>query len=266
VAKFSEALWRGLFYSCFCVLGIVTLSSPDTTWISDTKEHWNNWPHHPISSLMHHYYQIELGCYLHQLYWTEIVRSDWLEMTIHHIITITLIVASYLTNFTRIGCSILVLHDFADIFLEVGKCFNYMSKVKSLKVFAQPITDTCFVLFALSFAVTRLYIYPRFLVYSLVYEAPAILGMWSGYWLFATMLVGLQCLHVFWFALILNMAWKLLFAGEIKGDVRESDDDDDESEEEVIRRHPMNSDNYIRSYNTSDPDLPLEYNRKHKVI
>ena len=108
MAKFSEALWRGLFYSCFCILGIVTLSSTDATWISDTTEHWNNWPHHPISSLMHHYYQIELGCYLHQLYWTEIVRSDWLEMTIHHIITITLIVASYLTNFTRIGCSILV--------------------------------------------------------------------------------------------------------------------------------------------------------------
>jgi hypothetical protein len=42
------------------------------------------------------------------------------------------------------------------------------------------------------------------------------------------MLVGLQCLHVFWFALILNMAWKLLFAGEIKGDMRESDEDDDD--------------------------------------
>jgi len=44
------------------------------------------------------------------------------------------------------------------------------------------------------------------------------------------MLVGLQCLHVFWFALILNMAWKLLFVGEIKGDVRESDEDDDDAQ------------------------------------
>ena len=233
VSKFSEALWRGLFYSCFCALGIVTLSSPDTTWTSDTTEHWNNWPHHPISTLMHHYYQIELGCYLHQLYWTEIVRSDWLEMTIHHVITITLIVASYLTNFTRIGCSILLLHDFADIFLEFAKCTIYMSKVNSLKSLVQPITDALFTIFAVSFAVTRLYIYPRYLVYSLVYEAPAILGMWSGYWLFATMLVGLQCLHVFWFALILKMVWKLVWAGNCGSDVRESDDEWEDGDDGV---------------------------------
>jgi ceramide synthetase len=68
-------------------------------------------------------------------------------------------------------------------------------------------------------------------VYSLVYEAPAILGMWSGYWLFATMLVGLQCLHVFWFALILKMVWKLLSVGNCGSDVRESDDEWDGSDD-----------------------------------
>ena len=36
----------------------------------------------------------------------------------------------------------------------------------------------------------------------------------------------MQCLHVFWFYLILKMAWRLLFAGEsIEKDVRSDDDD-----------------------------------------
>ena len=83
------------------------------------------------------------------------------------------------------------------------------------------------------------------------------------------MLVGLQCLHVFWFALILNMAWKLLFAGEIKGDVRESDDEDDESEM-VMSRHTIDGDSYrstkICSFDSREPCLLLEHNRKQKVI
>ena len=226
LTKFTEALWRAIFYTCFCIFGIITLSTSETNWIGDPRDCWNNWPHHRISSLMNLYYQMELGCYLHQLYWTEVVRSDALEMILHHIITIILIVTSYLTNFTRIGCSILVLHDFGDIFLEVAKCFNYMTKVKAYKYFAQPITDSTFSVFAVSFAITRLYIYPRYLVYSLLYEAPEIMGMWSGYWLFATMLTGLQFLHVFWFILILRMVWKLIFVGECGQDVRESDEED----------------------------------------
>ena len=52
------------------------------------------------------YYHIELGCYLHQLLWTEVSRSDALEMILHHLITICLLIFSYLTNFTRIGLSI----------------------------------------------------------------------------------------------------------------------------------------------------------------
>lgn len=70
-------------------------------------------------------------------------------------------------------------------------------------------------------------IYPRYLVYSLVFEAPQVLGVvWPGYWVFASLLVALQFLHVFWFYLILKMAWKLVFVGEsIEKDVRSDDDD-----------------------------------------
>lgn len=227
VTKFAEALWRAMFYSSFCVLGFVTLCYPDyAPWFYNTQEHFNNWPHHPISTMLNFYYQIELGCYLHQLHWTEVSRSDAFEMILHHCITITLIVTSYLQNFTRIGSSILLVHDFADIFLEVGKCFNYTSKTPEYKAWASKITDALFAAFALSFLVTRLIIYPRFMVYSFLFESTPHIGMWSGWWLTATMLVGLQCLHVFWFYLIARMAYRILLVGEVEKDVRSDDEDD----------------------------------------
>jgi hypothetical protein len=229
VSKFAEALWRAMFYTVFCFLGIVTLFYPEQAeWLFNSRNHWNNWPHHPITAMINLYYQIELGCYIHQLHWTEVTRSDAAEMILHHCITIILIVASYLTNFTRIGTSILLVHDFADIFLEYGKCMNYTSKTPEFKPWASKITDGFFACFAISFFVTRLVLYPRFLVYSLLFEAPEIMGMWPGYWLFATMLVGLQCLHIFWFYLISRMIYRMLVVGEIEKDVRSDEEDDKE--------------------------------------
>ena len=131
IVKFTEALWRFIFYFTFCVVGSRTLFTPSIApWITDTKNHFINWPLHAISEAMDCYYQVQLGSYIHQLFWTEVSRSDALEMILHHLTTISLISFSYVTNFVRIGSSILLLHDLADIFLESAKIFNYASKAK----------------------------------------------------------------------------------------------------------------------------------------
>jgi very-long-chain ceramide synthase len=39
----------------------------------------------------------------------------------HHVITIALMVCSYFYNFTRVGCMIMVLMDWCDIFLPVRR-------------------------------------------------------------------------------------------------------------------------------------------------
>lgn len=227
VVKFGEAMWRSMFYSFFCVLGYVTLCLPDyAIWLRNNEENFIDWPNHPISWLMNFYYQVELGCYIHQLHWTEVNRSDAVEMIVHHVITIILILFSYLNNFTRVGTSILLCHDFADIFLEIGKCFNYTSKVPEFKPWASKITDSLFACFAVSFFVTRLVIYPRYLLYSVVWQSSSMFGIWPGWWLLSFMLCGLQCLHVFWFYLIVRMIYRLMIVGEIEKDVRSDDEDD----------------------------------------
>lgn len=230
VVKYSEAIWRAMFYSAFCALGVYALFfNPGTaSWVKDTKQHWADWPHHEVSDAVRLYYLLELGCYIHQLSWTEVTRSDALEMILHHIITIALIMLSYLTNYTRIGSSILLCHDCADVFLEVGKVFNYVSKVPRFKRVCSAVCDSLFAVFAVTFFVSRLVVYPRYLVYSQVVEAPALWGgVWPGYWYFAVLLCSLQCLHVFWFYLICRMIRSLLTTG-IEKDTR-SDDEDDEA-------------------------------------
>lgn len=232
VVKFVEAFWRFLLSSGCCVIGYWVLFVPSTaSWILDTNQHWDQWPIHRVTQAMDLYYQVQLGAYIHQLCWTEVHRSDALEMIIHHITTILLLTFSYITNFTRVGASILLLHDSSDVFLESAKCFNYVSKAKDSK-WACKFCDTIFALFALTFLITRLIMYPRYIIFSVFFEAPNHFGTnWAGFWVFSVLLVILQFLHIFWFYLIAKMLWTLLSTG-VEKDER-SDDEEDINEEYV---------------------------------
>ena len=226
VIKFVEALWRFIFYTVFSVIGYKTLFTPDTAiWVKDTKQHWDDWPLHPLTAAISLYYHVELGSYMHQLLWTEVNRKDTIEMMLHHLITISLIVTSYLTNYTRVGASILFLHDLADVFLESAKLFNYTSKAKG-HGWAKNVCDVLFAIFAITFFITRLVIYPRYIIGSVLFEAPAFFGTdWIGYWVFAGLLIMLELLHIFWFYLIARMIYRLVTTG-IEKDERSDDDDD----------------------------------------
>lgn len=50
----------------------------------------------------------------------DVKRKDFWQMFIHHIATITLMCFSWVGNLTRIGSLVLLIHDCADIFLEVS--------------------------------------------------------------------------------------------------------------------------------------------------
>lgn len=130
-------------------------------------------------------------------------------MITHHFVTILLIVFSYLLNFSRIGSVILLIHDAADIFLESAKVFNYISKARG-REWAKHVCDIMFALFAITFFVTRLVFFPRYVIYDVLYVSPITFNNdWFGYWTFAALLIILECLHIFWFYLVLKMV-KLL--------------------------------------------------------
>ena len=80
-----------------------------------------NYPHHKIDRDVWWYYMIELSFYwslcISQFF--DVKRKDFWEMFIHHVTTIALMAFSWTCNLTRVGTLVLVIHDCADIFLEV---------------------------------------------------------------------------------------------------------------------------------------------------
>jgi hypothetical protein len=236
MVKFVEAFWRAVFYSAFTYLGYQALFQPEPVpWVMDTRQHWADWPQHRVFPAIVFYYHIELGCYFHQLLWTEVNRSDAMEMIAHHFITIFLIVFSYLSGFWRVGSSILLLHDISDIFLETAKVFNYSSKPASRRWMKDLIVDPIFAVFAISFFITRLVLYPRYILYSVMVEGYDNFQCSQGcgwLWVYPILLFALQGLHIFWFYLIASMVVKLAM-GQMEGDVRSEEDeviDEDEVE------------------------------------
>lgn len=233
VVKFVEAFWRFLFYAVFCVVGYHVMFHPEPVdWVLDLHLCWTNYPFQPIPALMKFYYQVELGCYLHQLLWTEVNRSDALEMILHHFATISLIGLSYLENFVRIGCIIMLVHDVADVFLESAKVFNYVSKNRKWCWIAKPCCDVLFGVFALTFFFSRLVIYPIFPLYSVfVHCMNETFGWnWSGAYIFSGFLLVLQFLHIFWFYLIGKMIYRMITTG-IEKDERSDDEEVTEIED-----------------------------------
>merc|ERR1712117_351542 len=112
-------------------------------------------------------------------------------------------VMSWSTNLTRVGTLVLLIHDCADIFLEGAKLCNFM-----------------FVCFATTWIVTRLGIYPTWILYSTTIEAPQIVEMFPAYYIFNALLSTLLILHVVWTYFILKIVYKGIYTGKTERDTR----------------------------------------------
>ena len=237
--KFQEAFWRFIIYLNLTIVGYFCMFYPTTQkWILDTKYLWSEWPYNNMTLLMTFYYQLQLGCYFHQLLWTEINIYKSFEMVIHHIVTILLIIISYLTNFNRGGIFVFFIHDISDIFLESAKFINYIAKTNNNNIYFglqwRNITDIIFVIFTITFAITRLYVYPFYIIKSVIYELYPIFHEDSiGYLILLSLAIILQILHLYWYYLIMKMVYKLFTTG-IEKDERSDDEDeyDDEYDED----------------------------------
>lgn len=209
-------------YSAFLYVGYKTLISPVLQpWVLDSDYFWIDWPQAP-SDAIKFYYQVQIGAYFHQLLWTEVTRSDAIEMILHHFVTLVLLIFSFCCGFTRIGTFILIIHDAADIFLEFGKTLNYIALARKDKTLGF-ICDLCFAAFAITFGVTRLFIYPTRVLYPVFYTCELYYGYaFDMLIIFKVFLSILQCLHIFWFYLIMRMVVIMFTSGKLE-DIREDE-------------------------------------------
>ncbi|WVW83313.1 hypothetical protein I302_105332 [Kwoniella bestiolae CBS 10118] len=244
VTRFSEQAWSMLYCTVFWTLGMFTLHSvPSPT---SPEQLWGIYPYTPLPALTKFYYLAQLGWWFHQIYVinSEKRRKDHWQMFGHHILTITLIVTSYIANFTRIGVVIHVLMDFCDIFLPLAKMLRYLSYSRSC--------DLTFVIFLISWLFSReigLFLViktsyldaPRFIKFKwspstgqyLTYETYlGFIGLVSLLWVLASI----------WFYMAVKVAVKVVRgqgAEDSRSDDEEEPTEDGEGEEAVLEDVPQ---------------------------
>ncbi|KAF7977642.1 hypothetical protein HWV62_3058 [Athelia sp. TMB] len=121
VLRFAEQAWSVIYYVATWSFGMyVYLNLPAT--IYDRSPMWSSYPDIPIAGPVKFYYLLQTAFYLHQVLIlnAEAKRKDHVQMMTHHVITIALIGASYYSNFTRVGCMLLFLMDWCDIWLPMA--------------------------------------------------------------------------------------------------------------------------------------------------
>ncbi|KAM9408811.1 ceramide synthase 5 isoform 1-T1 [Pholidichthys leucotaenia] len=221
--KFCESMWRFTFYLSIFSYGFQFLwQSP---WLWDTRQCWYGYPYQVLTSGLYHYYVTELSFYWSLMFsqFTDIKRKDFLIMFIHHLATVGLISFSYVNNMVRVGSLVLCVHDASDFLLEAAKLANYAKY--------QRLCDFLFIVFSVVFFITRLVIYPIWVLNSTMFESWAIVGPFPSWWIFNVLLLVLQVLHIIWSYLIARIAVKAILRGKVCNDVRS--DIESSSEEEA---------------------------------
>ncbi|KAK7891489.1 hypothetical protein WMY93_023452 [Mugilogobius chulae] len=219
--RFCEASWRGVFYFCSFFGGVVALY--DKPWVSDLRQVWAGFPKQSLLPSQYWYYFCEMGFYLSLLLSLtfDVKRKDFKEQVIHHMATLTLLSFSWISNYIRVGTLVMAVHDSADILLEGAKVVNYARYNKA--------ANMIFVVFTALFMLTRLVIFPFWLIHCTWVYPLELYPAFMGYYFFNVMLVVLQALHVYWAVLITRMLYKSLF-GSLEGDDRSDEEEEDDSD------------------------------------
>jgi len=216
--KSTETCWRFAFYSLMLSIGTFVLLTND--WGLDGSK----WIHrfiedHEMTWDMRLYYHTELSFYLSLLIsqFFDVKRKDFYQMFIHHTVTITLLVISYINSTYRFGVIIMFLHDCADVWLEAAKLANY-AKI-------QKVCDALFAVFGIVFFLTRIVFYPTYVAYSWFHYNTYEQGyLQQGLVGLCYLLLGL---HLYWGYLIAKMAYRLLLVGKVEKDTRSESESED---------------------------------------
>ena len=223
----TETLWRCLFYFGLFCYGCYVLLPTDWFWETD-KWLLGYIKDQRMSIRMKWYYYMELGLYLAFLVsqFTDIKRKDFIQMFIHHVITIILIIGSYAIAHFRYGSVIMFVHDASDYWLEAAKLTNYAK--------LQRVCDVLFFIFAVTFYLSRWIYFPFWVLRSFIIANAKLGGQLRSYftfpYIFLYMCFVLQLLHLYWGFLIGQMVYRFTVVGKVDKDARSDNSDNDGSD------------------------------------
>ncbi|XP_062972496.1 ceramide synthase 6 isoform X2 [Elgaria multicarinata webbii] len=231
--KFCESSWRFTFYLYIFTYGTRLLKESPFLW--NTRKCWAGYPYQALTPEVHYYYIVQLAFYWSVMFsqFIDIKRKDFGIMFTHHIVTVILLTLSYTVNFTRVGTLTLVLHDSVDILLEAAKMANYCK--------FQKLCDFLFFMFAVIFITTRLGIYPVWILNTVMFELPEMVGGFPSLTVFVSLLLILQVLHCFWSYLIVKATHKAISKGKARDDRSDVESSSDEEPSAPHSKHSHSS-------------------------
>ena len=103
------------------------------------------------------------------------------------------------------------------MYLNKSVTSNYFFQAAKLCKYTnyQRLCDMLFACFALTWVITRLGVYPTWILYSTTIEAPQIVEMFPAYYIFNGLLSILLVLHVIWTYFILKIIYKAMYSGKV---------------------------------------------------
>lgn len=227
--KFKAQCWQLLIHGGTTVWEIYLLrdqkdwwDNPTTTFEPCPSTYLGENPENKHSFELRFFYIAQLAIWV----WTcfscqflESRRKDYIEMMLHHIVTISLVMSSLLQEQLAIGLIVLLVHDATDIFIDLLKLTNYLKLTDAHGFF---LVEIAFTMNLVSWFYFRLYKFPMEVIYK---------GAWLGgtaclpgsgtvmdkcleHSVFCFGNIGalliLFVLHVFWFFLFLRILQRIL--------------------------------------------------------
>lgn len=238
-ARFMEQFYTAVYFAFMGPFGIYVMKRTPI-WYFNTTAMYEGFPHRSHIGIFKAYYLLQAAYWTQQaivlLLMLEKPRKDFKELCLHHAVTIALIWCSYRFHFTYMGIAVYITHDISDFFLATSKCLNYIDHW---------FTGPYFGFFIFVWAYTRHWSNLRIL-YSILTEFATVgpyelnwetqqYKCWISQIITFALLLTLQIVNLFWFYLILRIAYRFVVTRRGK-DERSDDEDEDEdtkAEEEL---------------------------------
>ncbi|KAF7433033.1 hypothetical protein PC9H_004979 [Pleurotus ostreatus] len=239
IERFGEQGYAFVYFAFFGAWGFRIMSQLPSFWYR-TEHFWLNYPHWDMKPELKCYYLVQMAYWWQQLIvmvlGLEKPRKDYRELVAHHAVTLWLVGWSYLVNLTFIGNAVYMSMDIPDTFLAFSKLLNYLQReTAKMVVFAGLLV---------TWSYFRLWLNLRILwsvwnEFDLIPdeakqwypESGAWLVWWMKYQIFTPLLL-LEFLNLFWYYLILRIAYRAITTNTATDDRSDDEDEGDDGKED----------------------------------
>jgi ceramide synthetase len=207
----GERVFR-VVVNIFCVISLYLIMRRDDCNFLDKRIggsvertfFFSNYPCQPLPMYLDGFYLFKLAYHLYELGYTigmQRSRPDFPEYFLHHLITWSLIFFSYSLNMLPIGAAVMLLHDLTDLSVTLFKLTVDITPV--------PVQVATYILMLVSWVYLRLWYFTGHVilnVYEDCYEGTNVCKdvQYSPLNMLFAFLIGLCCLHIFWFYLMVK--------------------------------------------------------------